>query len=192
MSAVLIDPCLEPRVRIVADGRPPGLTWAGGVRQAPTEQPALQFGPDAELLVGPPRLGQHQLRVIAGARADPWPAGLPDPESWSTALALALAEALQGRRPLGQLTRWVDERVMATLTVSLRRRLSAAPGRRHPATAPARLRSVHLQFPAPGAIEASVHVHLAERSSAFAFRLDAWYDRWLCTALHLGPRDQEL
>ena len=30
---------------------------------------------------------------------------------------------------------------------------------------------------------------LAGRSTAFAFRLQAWYDRWLCTALELGPHD---
>jgi hypothetical protein len=104
-------------------------------------------------------------------------------------VALAVAETLQGRRPVGQLTRWVDEQVLATLTVSLRQR-RAQPGRSAAESSrPAVLRSVHLQYPQPGAVEAAAHVQLAGRSTAFAFRLQAWYDRWLCTALELGPHD---
>jgi len=118
------------------------------------------------------------------------PSELPDPRSWSASLALALAEALQGRRPVGQLSRWVDERVLATVTVSVRhlRRGPAVPG--FPPVPPARLRSVHLQYPHAEAVEASAHVSVADRSTAFAFRLERWYDRWLCTALELGPRHQ--
>lgn len=126
--------------------------------------------------------------LVVAPPVEPSSSALPDPRSWCASLALALAEALQGRRPIGQLSRWVDERVLATVTVGLRQQRHS-PGRPvEGLMPPARLRSVHLQFPRPGAVEASAHVQVAERSSAFAFRLERWYDRWLCTELELAPR----
>jgi hypothetical protein len=111
----------------------------------------------------------------------------------SASLALAVAEALQGRRPVGQLSRWVDERVLAALTVRLGLQVSRS-GRsaRVAAQRPAVLRSVHLQFPRADVVEASAHVQLGCHSTALALRLEAWCGRWLCTALELGPQDRSL
>jgi len=36
-------------------------------------------------------------------------------------------------------------------------------------------------------VEVAAHVQVDGRSSALAFRLQGWGDRWLCTALDLGP-----
>jgi len=196
MSADTVDQILEhqalrPHVRAVHDGRPPGQTWARA-ESTSVGQPALLFSEPGAAL-GPPQPSQHRVHVVRS----PWSTGpaktLPDARAWSASLALAVAEALQGRRPVGQLSRWVDERVLATLTITRRQRRQSAPAGSRVAPAPSRpavLRSVHLQFPSTEAVEVSAHVHVDGRSTAFAFRLDAWYDRWLCTALELGPRDR--
>lgn len=190
MSTTLIDPqSLRPRVRLASDARPPALTWARPAQSAAQDQPALTFQPEAADRDAPPRPTGHRVCVVPALPENAPPASLPDPRSWSASLALALAETLQGRRPVGQLSRWVDEPVLATVTVSLRRRRTATGGA---SVAPARLRSVHLQFPRSTTVEASAHVQLAAHSTALAFRLEAWCDRWLCTALELGPRDQQL
>jgi hypothetical protein len=188
MSALLIDDQpLHPHVRAVVDGRPPGRTWSRTGVLRP-DQPTLAFEPVASVGLGPPQPTGHDVHVVSR----PWSADpssvLPNARTWSASLALAFAETLQGRRPVGQLSRWVDDRVLATLTVSLRRR-RPAPGRLDAAPVPpATLRSVHLQCPTSDAVEASAHVQMGGRSAALAFRLEAWYDRWLCTALELGPR----
>jgi hypothetical protein len=113
--------------------------------------------------------------------------GRPDAVAWSRSLARALFEALQGRRPLGQLTRWVDERVLAVVAWERRQRTQSngRPGR------PAVLISVRVQHPHADAAEVSAHVQVGHRSVALAFRLEAWYDRWMCTALELGPGVRE-
>jgi hypothetical protein len=209
MSAVLVDQQpTAPRIRSLSDSRPPGQTWAP-TRAELSRQPALSFdevsldetallrsGPAGPGLAGsgPPRPYGHRVHVVPPVLGPP-SALRPDPGGWGASLALAFAEALQGRRPLGQLSRWVDEHVLATLTVHARGR-SAAPRRaaggtrqRAAPSGPAVLRSVRLQFPQPEAVELSAHLHVDGRSVAFAFRLEGWGERWLCTALELGPGD---
>lgn len=193
MSATVIEESRpQPRIHLLADPRPPAFVWARSSNAASTlrgsvEQPPLLFEPEGAGGLGPPRpSGHHVLFVdeigesVAGSAAG---AG-----AWSAALALAIAETLQGRRPVGQLCRWVDEQVLASLTVTLRRQPRSA-GATLP---PARLRSVRLQSPREGVVEAAAHVQLAARSTAFAFRLETCYDRWLCTALDLGPAHPRL
>jgi hypothetical protein len=183
----------HPQVRAVIDGRPPGRTWSPEQQHDP-EQQELLFE-SASLFeggepLGPPAPVGHQVHVVSQPWMSAASTALPDARSWSSSLALAVAETLQGRRPVGQLSRWVDDQVLATVTVATRsgrsRSRDSAPfsGQR-----PARLRSVHLQFPRPDVVEASAHVQLDGRTVALALRLEAWFDRWLCTALEFGPRD---
>ena len=54
--------------------------------------------------------------------------------------------------------------------------------------APTALRSIRIQHPDPEVAEVSAHLIIGKRSAAMAFRLEAWGDRWLCTALELGAR----
>jgi hypothetical protein len=75
------------------------------------------------------------------------------------------------------------EEVLAAISMSQRRNLKV-PGRIAVHTA---LRSVRVQHPGPDVAEVSAHVAIGKRSAAMAFRLEALGDRWLCTALELGP-----
>jgi hypothetical protein len=99
-----------------------------------------------------------------------------DAAQWSATLALAVFEALHGRRPVGQLTRWVDDRVQSAIAFHRRRAGAVTPGR------PALLRSIRLQYPRRDAAEVCAHLSLAGRSYALALRLEIWGDRWLCVA----------
>lgn len=205
MAVALVEASLaRPQVRTVPDGRPPGSSWSSSTRPSAT-QPTLTFDPlsgDALVEPGdgrnrPHPVGHRVLAVSSPGSAVPTPS-LPDPRSWAPALALALAESLSGRRPVGQLSRWVDERVQSTLSRALHARRTASATSVSPSTVPrptpspsparpTQLHSVRLQFPQSEAVEVAAHVVSAGRSSAIAFRLEAWGDRWLCTALDLGP-----
>lgn len=99
-------------------------------------------------------------------------------------MALAVVESMSGSRPIGQLNRWVADEVLTAVFLHQRRRRSAP---RRVATPPV-LHSVRVQHPEPDVAEVSAHVRIQERSMALAFRLEAVGERWLCTALELGPR----
>jgi hypothetical protein len=165
--------------RPAIESRPPAQTWQPRLAPLPDDtQPMLDL------------YAESIAQASAGGAA--WMAAprqeLPDAAAWSSSLAKLLLEILQGLRPIGQLNRWVDERVLAA--VSLHRRLRL--GRKHPSQAsrPAVLRSVHVQFPVETAAEVAAHLALNGRSVALAFRLEEFHGRWLCTAVELGPRQQ--
>lgn len=220
----LSDPPLDPRVhadtpttpsvrlRVVraVDSRPPARSWAGTVLNPTPLQPSLptlETGPDRQSQQGPqpeqdswpdPARGAPLL-VSHAWTATPSP-DLPDAAAWSGQLARVLVETLHGQRPVGQLTRWVDEWVLASVIVLLRGRAARTrrsatgptPGpealRHEPSRRPPVLQSVRVQCPSPEVLEVSVHVRVGHRSEAVAFRLEGWCDRWLCTALEIGPR----
>ena len=162
--------------RSAIESRPPAQTWQP--RLAPLMDEAQ---PMLDLYVR--STGQANAGGT-GWMAAPRP-GLPDATAWSSSLAKLLIETVQGLRPIGQLNRWVDERVLAAVSSHRRQRLRR---KHHPQTTrPAVLRSVHVQFPVETAAEVAVHLLLNERSVALAFRLEDFYGRWLCTAVELGP-----
>jgi hypothetical protein len=207
MAVALVEPTLgHPHVRSVRDGRPSESIWSSSARP-PSTQPTLTFDPlPGESLAQaggpaerPQPVGHRVLAVTSPGSAVPSPS-MPDARVWAPSLALGLAETLSGRRPVGQLSRWVDERVRSTLSRALHVRrpgpaesafTSVAPSSRLESSVgsarPVQLRSVRLQFPHPEAVEVAAHVVTGGRSSAFAFRLESLGDRWLCTALDLGP-----
>jgi hypothetical protein len=93
-------------------------------------------------------------------------------------LAHAVLETQQGVRPVGQLSRWVDQQILADLTMHSRRRHREA----------ATLTAVHLHQLGPVAVEAvAVYRTPAGRTGALAFRLEGLGDRWLGTQLATGP-----
>jgi Family of unknown function (DUF6459) len=174
-----------PRVQRLIESRPPGITWARPlpVRQ---DQPPLDFidrEPDRAEAAAANDRGVRVSTVKARWAARPRP-GLPDPQEWSTTLALAVIQALVGRRPVAQLNRWMIEEVIAAIGMYQRRSV-----RMHGRVAiPTALRSVRIQHPNPEVAEVSAHVMIGRRSAAMAFRLEALGDRWMCTALEFGAR----
>jgi hypothetical protein len=165
------------KLRPAIESRPPAQTWLPRLAEAAdVSQPMLDF--TAEPMV--------PATAIDGSWMATPSAELPDPKAWSISLAQLLIETLQELRPIGQLNRWVDDRVLAAITIQRRQRAAGRPRSRP--TRPATLRSVHLQFPTPFAAEVAAHFALGRRSIALAFRLEEFYGRWLCTAVELGPR----
>jgi hypothetical protein len=169
VAALVCEPVLALLVRPHRDNRPPSAGRPQSARAPAT--PDLQ-----------PPLGLEPVPSRAGRTAAPGPAGhLPDAAAWSAILACALYETIHGRRPPGQLSRWVDERVLASVV----RRRRASRGGNLPQRGAA-VHSVRLQFPHPEVAEVSAHVSLGARSAALAFRLEGWSGRWLCVALEFS------
>ncbi|OYN94589.1 hypothetical protein B0O41_2470 [Propionibacteriaceae bacterium ES.041] len=93
-------------------------------------------------------------------------------------LATAIVDAVAGRRPLQQLIRWVDERVLAEL--ALRSRLFRLRGRS------VGVRSVRLQR-TEDRVEATLRIGDDEHGEALALRFDLLGTRWVCTVADFGP-----
>jgi hypothetical protein len=171
VSLLLPDP--RPLVAPLVESRPEARRWGGEpVLRPDSAQPALDLRPPGDPL------------VLALAPDPPAPApGLPDARAWSVALAVTLLEVVSDRRPTAQLSRWLTEAALLSFTARLPRRRSR-PGSTPP---PPALQSVRLQQPRSGVAEVSVHGRLGPRSVVIALRLEAQHERWMCTALELGP-----
>jgi hypothetical protein len=126
--------------------------------------------------------------VVAPPHGGPWPVAaptppargpLPDPDPLCGAIVLAAIEALNGTRPLIQLTRWVSPAVMDTLAERIPAEVTE---RRKPAT----VRSTHLMRVSAVAAEASVVVHDGDRVRAAAMRLEVHRRHWRATVLQIG------
>jgi Family of unknown function (DUF6459) len=173
-----------PSVQWLIESRPPSLTWARPSPQ-PSNQPPLDLI-DHEFDHADDTAANHRgvrlSTVKARWAARPRP-GLPDAQEWGTTLALAMIQALVGRRPVAQLNRWIAEDVLAAISIYQRRNLREN-GR---IAVPIAVHSVRVQHPDPAVAEVAAHMVIAKRSAAIAFRLEALGDRWLCTALELGP-----
>ncbi len=153
---------------------------------------------DYQLASGLPAEPAPQLRLVeapssrpAARRAvdvDAWSARqpspsslLPDPRRWTAALVQGLFEVLSGERPVQQLARWTDERLLEELSVRSRAVLRRGPVRRARAT----VRSVHVCQPLDGVVEATALVQLGARCRAVAVRLEGLDGRWRATVAHL-------
>ena len=172
-------------VQWLIESRPPGLTWSRPAPLPPNQPPLdlTDHEPDVAEAAGPDHRG-IRVSMVKARWAAKQRRGLPDAREWSTTLALALTQSLVGLRPVAQLNRWVAEEVLVAISIHQRRSLSQH-GR---IAVPTALRSVRVQHPDPEVAEVSAHLVIGKRSAAMAFRLEAWGDRWLCTALELGTR----
>lgn len=162
-----------PAVRVLPSSRPAPRTWLA----APIP-PSPPTAVPVDLPVPRPQPG-HVVRVgrAWGART---PEGLPDAARWSGWFALALGEAILGRRPATQLSGWVSPEVLAGL--NRRQRLRPAE-EAAPRTV---LLSGRVQHPSARATEASAVLRAGTRLLVLAFRLEARDGQWSCTALEAG------
>ena len=134
-------------------------------------------------MVEPPGPRPEPGRVVGvglSTWAAPSPEQAPDAARWSGWLAVALAEALLGRRPATQLVGWVSREVLAGLNRRQRLRPAGDPA---PRTV---LLSGRVQHPGPGSVEACAVLRSGPRLLVLAFRLEAREGQWLCTALDAG------
>lgn len=160
-------------VRVLPSSRPEPRTWL---------RPPLRQEPPATLVEPPgPRPGPGRVVGVGlSTWAAPAPEQAPDAARWSGWLAVALGEALLGRRPATQLAGWVSREVLAGL--SRRQRLRPAED-----TAPRTvLLSGRVQHPGPRSAEACAVLRSGPRLLVLAFRLEAREGQWLCTALDAG------
>ena len=183
------------RLRPAVDSRPPAEQWSGlGVRRqlAPPDQPALrlieELDPDP-LPVPPERTAVPITIDVTPAGVDPAQTGelVEQAQTWSPWFAQLLAEAVDGRRPMESLSRWLDEWALAE--VSRHARLQRRERTRHPAASLplAAVASLRTQFVHRRVLEVAVHVRRGRRSLAWAFQLICVGDRWRCAAVALGP-----
>lgn len=104
-------------------------------------------------------------------------------------LVQAIMEALNGARPLQQLSRWMDPELFSSL--QLRRALVQEAqehfGRGRPSPyADAQVQSVHAQCPVSQIVEATAVVRCRKRTRAVAIRMEARRTSWIVTALEIG------
>lgn len=155
----------------------PPLPWATGPQMA-QPGPARTRQPRSSANLG-------QIRVVTSGAA--WScvpaAGLPDPTRSCVRLCFGIVETLQGLRPLRQLSRWLDDPVLAIVGLHARR-----PAGRQP---PIGLKSIHLQVPSPVSVEAVAVYRVNERTEVMALRLEARGQHWLCTAWETGRATAE-
>jgi hypothetical protein len=134
------------------------------------------------------RTGGIRIVRFGDSWAGPLPDGLPDPGAWSASLAVGLAEVLRGTRPIAQLNRWLSPDALARLTVLAASRAgSTASGPTPPGPGTSVLQTVHLQRCCPDAVEVVALFGDLGTVAALAFRLEAFGDRWACTALEARP-----
>ena len=137
------------------------------------------------------------LRTITPPRSapPPAPASLDEARRLSQLkgqvhrLVQAIMEALNGSRPLQQLSRWMEPELFASL--QLRRALVQDSqehfGRSRPSPyADAHVQSVHAQCPTSQIVEATAVVRCRKRTRAVAIRMEARRTSWIVTALEIG------
>ncbi len=159
-------------VRVLPSSRPEPRTWL--VPPAPTRSAQTTVDDPS------PRPSPGRVQRVGRAWGARVPEALPDAARWSGWLALALAEAVLGRRPASQLSGWVSAEVLAGLNRRQRLRPAEEPA---PRTV---LISGRVQHPGPRSAEACAVLRSGGRLLVLAFRLEARDGQWLCTALEAG------
>jgi hypothetical protein len=179
-------------VRPAVDTRPPAESWPGlrlHSAEVSPDQPRLRLVEEdhGELLAGRPVPSRVPVSVdLIPSGVDPrrGPELEDQARTWAPWFAQLLSEALDGRRPLEPLGRWLDEWVLAE--VSRRVRVQRRSRTRTPSTPsppPATVVSLRSQLTHRRVLEVSAHLRRGRRSSALAFQLVRSGDRWRCTAL---------
>ena len=186
-GAAPAEPRAVVRLRPVPVSAPAAERWPGVRihRLAPVDQPQLPWLTDDDRLSDElagrlSRAGAVRIVRFGDSWAGPLADELPDPGPWSANLAVGLAEALRGARPVAQLNRWLSPFAFSQLKLQ-----RAARDR---SRTPPVLQSVHLQRSGPDVVEVvALFGESGAALSALAFRLEALAERWSCTALETSP-----
>lgn len=116
----------------------------------------------------------------------PPPVERVDPQRWGARITLAAFEVMLGRRPAGQLARYIDPRTASSLATHAsqyaRRRLQT----KSVAIANPQITSSRVQQPHPDAAEVTVVLHDGYRFRAVGLRLTARNTTWICTAFEIA------
>lgn len=179
-------------LRPAVDARPPAEPWfAGSVASqlvSPNQPPLRLFdGGEPEPLATAPIPARTPMTIdVVPSDVDPERETelIDQARNWAPWFAQLLTEALDGRRPLEPLGRWLDDWVLAEVSrrVRLQRRARTRSPRALPA-GPASVVSLRCQLVYPGVLEVVARLRRSCRSSALAFRLVRRGERWRCTAL---------
>lgn len=168
---------------------------------SPASTPAEAGAPPPASPHRSPRTGDGRaetLRTITPPRSippQPLPVSLDDARRLHQLkgqvhrLVQAIMEALNGTRPLQQLSRWMEPPLFSSL--QLRRALVQECqdhfGRDRPSPyADAHVQSIHAQCVTPLVLEATAVVRCRQRTRAVAIRMEARRASWIVTALEIG------
>ncbi|WP_309134081.1 Rv3235 family protein [Cellulomonas sp.] len=147
--------------------------------------------PRAERPLSPPTAVGERLRLVASDRAllvetaddGPGPAPAVDAARFAHGVGLACVEVVLGRRPAGQLARWLTPGVL--LAVQERATLTRGAARPTPARRP-QVRRVRVCTIDDRTAEACLVVDDGARVRAVALRLEAHRGTWRATTLEIG------
>jgi hypothetical protein len=106
---------------------------------------------------------------------------LPDPSAFGRRLLVAAFEALSGRRPIQQLSRYLSHSVYNGLSGDLDR-----AKRDRVWAQPAIMRSIRVCEPADGIAELAAVIQTGPRYRAVAARLEGLDGHWRCVRLQIG------
>lgn len=158
-------------VRVLPPSRPHARSWVAADVLLPAPEPVAEPGSS----------GAPGGLVLSGASwAPPVDDTLPDAVRWSAWFAVALGEAVLGRRPATRLEGWVSAQVHADLARG--QRLRPAEG---VAVRPVLL-SGRVQHPAADVAEVGAVLRVGPRLLVLPFRLEAADGEWVCTAFQAG------
>ena len=103
------------------------------------------------------------------------------PEQWARVLAAAVLDAVEGRRDIRTLARWMTRDLFVNLQKVCQER---PPGPKNPK--PAKAHSVRVWSPQPECAEVAVTLWDRDRLRAVAMRLQLRRGRWVVNALEFG------
>lgn len=109
-------------------------------------------------------------------------ADLPDPQVWAARLITAIFEAMDGMRPVTQLSRWVTPEIRERVA---RRGILSRQRHQRPGGA-LQVRTLRVCEPLDGVAEVAAVIGYRARVRAVALRMSGVDGRWLITALELG------
>ncbi|QCB93171.1 Rv3235 family protein [Cellulomonas shaoxiangyii] len=189
LTPVPTTPAADPHVRARTVDPLPTPARTPRLRLVPAAAPAPRLR--AERPLGPPPTVADRVRLVASDRAlvaeaaDEEPGPEPDVDAgrFAHGVGLACVEVVQGRRPAGQLARWLAPGVLHAVQerAALSRRAGVPTPPRRPQARRVRVCAIDART-----AEACLVVDDGTRVRAVALRLEAHRGGWRVTILEIG------